>query len=105
MMSEPISTPHKTIVGVTGNTFGTGDELARDILDAFRTNGLAVVNGWDLVEVNDILRRQNITPLVNLLADDLSVCHRSRYGQRCALPVDHDGIHRPAKSDWKADDE
>jgi hypothetical protein len=36
-------TPHEVIVQLMGNTFGTGDEWARDILGAFEAAGYAVV--------------------------------------------------------------
>jgi hypothetical protein len=36
--------PHEVIVQVLGNTFGTGDEYARDILDALGSAGYAVVS-------------------------------------------------------------
>lgn len=35
--------PRDVIVGVVGNTFGSGDELARDILFAFEAEGYSIV--------------------------------------------------------------
>ena len=75
-------TPHQAIILVTGNSFGSGDELARDILCSLENCGYSLVRTAEVHGVRDYL------------AEDTQVCHRVRYGMECLLPAGHPGIHR-----------
>lgn len=85
MIDDLRSYPHRIIVSVTGNTFGSGDELARDILSSLDNAGLAIVPE-NLLDAHQAR--------YNLLREDLAICHHSRYGMECLLGYGHDGIHR-----------
>ena len=54
-MTNHERTPHQVIVGITGNTFGAGDELARDILLSLEAHDYALVARelFDLAQQHD----------------------------------------------------
>ncbi len=74
-------TPHEAILLVTGNAFGSGAELATDILYSLESCGYALVAASEA------------EGLRNYLAEDNRVCNRMRYGMKCGLPTGHSGIH------------
>lgn len=74
-----IDTPHEVIVQVLGNTFGTGDEYAVDILDALGSAGYVIVSAESLPPTEQ--RMPSLPERMRAAAVVLSeVNDRHRYG-------------------------